>query len=142
MTDLNFPSVTICSPGLNMEAVKEAILDDFDKWLNETGGNYKEQLDDFMEEKYAKKVKDRNIFEQIKAMNSPHPPSKDNQECKGCSSGLQTLAACAERNGQHGTTSGSRRKRSSEGKGRFLPTNINVLLEIFKTILCHFQSKL
>ena len=95
MTDLAFPSVTICSPGLNMEAVKEAILDDFDKWLNETGGNYKDLLDDFMEEKYAKKVKDRNIFEQIKAMNSP--PSTDNQECKGCSAGLQTLAACSKR---------------------------------------------
>ena len=97
-----------------MEAVKEAILDDFDKWLNETGGNYKEQLDDFMEEKYARKVEEDNIFEQIKAMNSP--PSADNQECKGCSAGLQTLAACAEGNGQHGTASGSRRKRSSGGK--------------------------
>ena len=94
-----------------MEAVKEAILDDFDKWLNETGGNYKEQLDDFMAEMYARKVEDRNIFEQIKAMNSP--PSADSQECKGCSAGLQTLAACSERNGQHG----SRKKRSSGGKG-------------------------
>ena len=113
MTDLNFPSVTICSPGLNMEAVKEAILDDFDKWLNESGGNYKEQLDHFMEEKYAKKVGEGNIFEQIKAMNSP--PSADNQECKGCSAGLQTLAACTERNGDNGATSSSRRKRSSGG---------------------------
>ena len=110
MTDLAFPSVTICSPGLNMEAVKEAILDDFDKWLNETGGNYKEQLDDFMEEKYARKVGDENIFEQIKALNSP--PSA-NSQCKGCSAGLQTLAACSENNGD---TSGSRRKRSSGGK--------------------------
>ena len=114
MTDLAFPSVTICSPGLNMEAVKEAILDDFDKWLNESGGNYKEQLDDFMEEKYARKVEEGNIFEQIKAMNSP--PSADNQECKECSAGLQTLAACTKSNGQHGTASSSRRKRSSGGK--------------------------
>ena len=111
MTDLPFPSVTICSPGLNMEAVKEAILDDFDKWLNETGGNYKEQLDDFMEEKYARKVEEGNIFEQIKAMNSP--PSADNQVCKGCSAGLQTLAACAESNGDNNA---NRRKRSSGGK--------------------------
>ena len=61
MTDLAFPSVTICSPGLNMEAVKEAILDDFDKWMNETGGNYKEQLDDFMEEKYARTIGEKMI---------------------------------------------------------------------------------
>ena len=128
MTDLAFPSVTICSPGLNMEAVKEAILDDFDKWLNETGGNYKEQLDDFMEEKYAIKVEEGNIFDQIKAMNSP--PSADSQECKGCSAGLQTLVACSERNRQHGTTSGSRRKRSSGGKicfGKFSKLVLGVI---------------
>ena len=28
MSELKFPSVTICSPGLNMEAVKDATLDD------------------------------------------------------------------------------------------------------------------
>ena len=119
MTDLAFPSVTICSPGLNMEAVKEAILDDFDKWLNESGGNYKEQLDDFIEEKYARKVGEGNIFEQIKAMNSP--PAADSQDCKGCSAGLQTLAACTERNEDHEATSGRRRKRSSGGKRGPIP---------------------
>ena len=29
--ELPFPSVTICSPGLNMEAVEEALLEDFNR---------------------------------------------------------------------------------------------------------------
>ena len=29
---LDFPSVTICSPGLNMKAVKEVIFEDFNYW--------------------------------------------------------------------------------------------------------------
>ena len=61
VTELPFSSVTICSPGLNMEAVKEALLDDFDQWLNENGKktdekSLEDRLDEFMEEKYATKV--------------------------------------------------------------------------------------
>ena len=61
MTELPFPSVTICSPGLNMEAVEEALLEDFDQWLNDNGKNIErenlgDRLDEFMEEKYATKV--------------------------------------------------------------------------------------
>ena len=98
-----------------MEAVNEAIANDFKKWKEE-GGRSKEDIDEFMEEKYAMKVEEGNIFEHIKAMSSP--PSLDNvREGKSCSAGLQTLAACSKRNGQHGTASGSRRKRSSGGKG-------------------------
>ena len=117
MTELPFPSVTICSPGLNMEAVKEALLDDFNDWLNVEGkakGNYKNLMDEFMDEKYATKVAEGNIFDQIKEMNSP-PPTK-NQECKGCSSTIQNLAECREGNGQ--TNNNGRKKRSTEGKCR------------------------
>ena len=44
-----------------MEAVEEALLDDFDQWLNENGKKTDEKslegrLDQFMEEKYATKV--------------------------------------------------------------------------------------
>ena len=61
VTELPFPSVTICSPGLNMEAVEEALLEDFEQWLYDSGKtNYGEslenQLNEFMEEKYATKV--------------------------------------------------------------------------------------
>ena len=111
VSELPFPSVTICSPGLNMEAVKEALLDDFNNWLNVEGkaeGNYEDLMDEFMEEKYATKVAEGNIFDQIKEMNSPP------KECKGCSSTLQNLAACRQGNGQ--TDNRARKKRSTEGK--------------------------
>ena len=110
VSELPFPSVTICSPGLNMEAVKEALLDDFNNWLNVEGkaeGNYEDLMDEFMEEKYATKVAEGNIFDQIKEMNSP--PSTENQDCEGCSATLQNLAACKEANN-------GRKKRSLEGK--------------------------
>ena len=115
MTELPFPSVTICSPGLNMEAVKEALLDEFNNWLNEeekTRENYKDLMDEFMDGKYVTKVVEGNIFDQIKEMNSP-PPTK-NQECEGCSSTIQNLAECREGNGQ--TNNNGRKKRSTEGK--------------------------
>ena len=113
MAELPFPSVTICSPGLNMKAVEEALLEDFDLWLKENGttneGSLENRLDEFMEEKYATT---ENIFETIKAMNSPPPSSKE--ESSG-GAVLQNLVACEGRNGQGDKN--SRKKRSNEGEG-------------------------
>ena len=98
-----------------MEAVKEVLLDEFNIWINQeakTGRSLEDLMDEFMEEKYATKVAEGNIFDQIKEMNSP-PPTK-NQECEGCSSTIQNLAACREENGQ--TDNSGRKKRSTEGK--------------------------
>ena len=115
MTELPFPSVTICSPGLNMEAVKKALLDDFEYWLYENDkslGNRREQLDVFMKEKYATRVADGNIFDQIKEMNSP--PSSSGQE--GGSRVLHNLAACAAAAAKtERVASISRRKRQDTG---------------------------
>ena len=69
-TELAFPSVTICSSGLNMEAVMEAIAKDFKEWKEEEG-KFKEDIDLFMETKYAMKVGGENIFEKIRAMTLP-----------------------------------------------------------------------
>ena len=110
MADLPFPSVTICSPGLDMEAVKEAILDDFNGWLNEEGktdGDYQELLDQFMEEKYGRKVTEENILAKIKALNSPPSENTRGNEV------LQNLALC--RNQQNRENVVSRRKRSAQG---------------------------
>ena len=112
MAGLPFPSVTICSPGLNMKAVEKALLDDFDHWLNEksvSNGSLKDWLDEFMEEKYAT-LASENIFETIKAMNSPPPSS---EEESSVSAVLQNLVACEERDGQGDKN--SRKKSSNEG---------------------------
>ena len=81
-TELEFPSVTICSPGLNMEAVKEAILEDFNNWRRgkpTTESSIREQLDEFMMEKYAMSVGENDIFATIQAMNSPQSTDDDNR---------------------------------------------------------------
>ena len=116
VTELPFPSVTICSPGLNMKAVEEALIDGFDLWLKENGKTDEEslenRLDKFMEEKYATTAKD--ILEKIKAMNSP-PPSSEEEISNGASAVLQNLVACEAAGGE--SDKGSRKKRSTAGKG-------------------------
>ena len=118
MEELPFPSVTICSPGLNMKAVEEALLEDFGQWRNENGkkdeGNLEEQLDEFMDEKYATTAE--KILETIKAMNSP--PSSEEETSNRAGAVLQKLAAC-ERD-----KAGSRKKRSTAGMGAEILTDV------------------
>ena len=99
-----------------MEAVEEAILEDFDEWLkanSKDDKSFQDQLSVFMEEKYARMPTDGSIFDQIKAMNSPPLPSEESEGCKNCGSSqaLHHLAACQEK-GQ------ARKKRSSDGSAR------------------------
>ena len=114
MTELPFPSVTICSPGLNMEAVEKAILDDFEHWRNGTVKmdemSLEDQLEEFMEERYATTTKD--ILETIRAMHLP-PGEKENGRI--ASAVLQKLVAFEAREGGVAEES-IRRKRSNEGK--------------------------
>ena len=60
-TELAFPSVTICSPGLNMEAVEEAVYKDYKRWNSEEGNSHKD-IGDFMEGIYAMKIGKENIY--------------------------------------------------------------------------------
>ena len=113
-TELTFPSVTICSPGLNMEAVEEAVYKDYKRWNREEGNSEKE-VGDFMEEMYAMKVGKGNIFDKIKAMNLP-PISQDNEASSVL---LENIVTCEN------TTSSraKRKKRNSRGK-RKVQTNL------------------
>ena len=108
MTDLPFPSVTICSPGLNMDAVEEALVDDFEHWLaseGRTDGSLEDRLTEFMEETFATSD---NIFETIKAMNIPS--ASDEKDTSGL---LQKMAACEAKESDEGRI--NRRKREAEG---------------------------
>ena len=105
-TELAFPSVTICSPGLNMEAVKEAVFQDFENWQLETGNpgaNSPEDVDVFMEAKYGMKVGQGNIFDKVKEMASP-PINKDDTSS---STLLENLATCKELRSSTSTTAGA-----------------------------------
>ena len=98
-----------------MKAVEEALLDDFNHWLNESGkadGSFEERLSNFMEDKFATTVATENIFETIKTMNSPPPPNEDTAD-EGAV--LQHVVACAGKAGQGDGS--SRKKRSTEGIG-------------------------
>ena len=113
-TELAFPSVTICSSGLNMEAVKEAIALDFKKWKEEEEGRSKEDIDEFMAEKYAMAVGKENIFEKIKAMTLP-PIDKESTDIIALA---DNLGAC-KANSMSG-----RRKREAVNAGHLNQTPI------------------
>ena len=76
---LPFPAVTICSSGLDMEAVKKALMIDFGAWMMEEGRTStnkeedKENWEEFMKEKFAIKDRSKNIFDILKALQSPNP---------------------------------------------------------------------
>ena len=110
VTDLDFPSVTICSSGLNMEAVRRALYNDFANWrINNTGiEDDQKALNKYMEEKYTMKVGEGNILDTIKGMNSP--PEKGKAAVV-----VNSLASCAKKDN-------SRRKRESH-KGETNGTN-------------------
>ena len=117
VTDLDFPSVTICSSGLNMEAVRQALFNDFANWritnnqeTIEDLASQHEALNVYMEEKYAMKVGEGNIFDTIKGLNSP--PMGDSETEKGNTAAVvSSLASCAKKNESHNI----REKRSGEG---------------------------
>ena len=97
--------------------------------------SYQDQLDVFMEERYAMKPADGSIFDQIKAMNSPPPSSDKNEDCKTCSSArLQNLAACAKKTQQDL----ERRKRSTSGK--IVPNSFMHCKKLLPNISCVFES--
>ena len=112
VSELEFPSVTICSSGLNMEAVRRAFYNDFAKWrITKDQLGDKELLNAYMEEKYAMSPGEGNILETIKAMNSP--PIGEEDEEKGNTAALTSnLVSCSQKNGNEV----KRKKRSDQGK--------------------------
>ena len=100
-----------------MKAVEEALLQDFDLWLKENGktdeGNLENQLDEFMEEKYA--TTPEKILKTINAMNLP-PTSSEEETRSRASAVLHNLVACEAAGGE--TEKDSRKKRSTAGIDR------------------------
>ena len=95
-SELAFPSVTVCSPGLNMEAVEEALYQDFEEWKRENGRDmanvHGQDINLFMEAQYAMKVGKGNIFDTIRALVLP-PTSL---ESPSSSAALENQATCRE----------------------------------------------
>ena len=84
----------------------EAIAKDFKEWKEEEG-KFKEDIDLFMETKYAMKVGKENIFEKIKAMTLP-PMDKESTDIMTLA---ENLLACKE------NSMSGRRKREAVNAG-------------------------
>ena len=92
-----------------MDAVEEALVDDFEDWLaseGKTEGSLEDRLAEFMEETFATSD---NIFETIKAMNIPS--TSDEKDTSGL---LQKMAACEVKESEE--DGNNRRKREVEGR--------------------------
>ena len=113
-----FPAVTICSSGLDMEAVKKALMIDFDTWMMEEGRVSVDKVEDkknweeFMLEKFAIKDRNKNIFDILRAFQSTHPE----QTIKSLFQ-MEGVLACA---GQQGSRV-LRKKRSTSVAQTSLP---------------------
>ena len=80
VTNLPFPAVTICSSGLDMEAVKDRLMKDFDSWKKEEGKTSidkeedKVHLEEYMKIKFEiEDISSKNIFDIVKALSSSDP---------------------------------------------------------------------
>ena len=108
VTSLNFPGVTICTSGLNMEAVTKQLMKDFNNWKNESKKTPvdrekdKNLLQEFMRLKF--KIDDigiMSIFDLLKAFHSPDP-----DKTLSSLSVVNTAIACAEQQQTKRQTSG------------------------------------
>ena len=109
---LPFPAVTICTSGLDMEAVNDKLMTDFNNWKQETGRTSldsieedKAHLEEYMSVKFEiDDISTKNIFDIIRALSSPDP-----RNTMKSLSLLGRVIACAE---ESKSGSEGRRKRS------------------------------
>ena len=110
--------MTICSSGLNLEAVKSALYNDFAYWKIDNEDKVS-QLDDedrvdvYMKDTYAMSPGEGNILETIKEMNSPPMDEKEKQ--RSMIALTNNIVSCSKRNSTKANATWSRKKRSDEG---------------------------
>ena len=125
VTELDFPSVTICSSGLNMEAVRSALFNDFANWKINNKDHVshfddEDRVDVYMNETYAMSPGDGNLFETIKEMNSP-PMDEDKDDLVAVTN---NIISCSKKSSnltgqtKEESPQAPRRKRSDEGRRR------------------------
>ena len=115
VTNLPFPAVTICTSGLDMAAVKDKLMKDFDSWKMEAGKTSidkeedKAHLEEYMMIKFEiEDISSKNIFDIVKALSSPDP----GKTMKSLSV-LERVIACSKQ-GERKTTNRKKRLTSSE----------------------------
>ena len=127
-TEVTFPAVTICRDGVDMNAVEDAIFEDFTKWKQSCGRTSKSKKDDedllheYMAETYKVSGK-RNIFDLVKAHLSP-----DISESNMNGAILDNLKACQKKDEDRGRKKRSTSK-SKEKEMEEISKNANVKKE-------------
>ena len=119
VTEIPFPTLTICSPGLFVENVKVVLEKSFNEWRFEEDKSWEESeipalMAEFMEEKFQIREGNVNIMDIINTMISP----KDVKSILAANGVRENVQACADKN--------RRKKRSAleaaEGKVSLYPT--------------------
>ena len=97
VTSLPFPGVTICTSGLNMEAVAEELMKDFTNWKNNENETQVDRVrDQFLFEEFMRlkfeiiDIGAMNIFDILKSLHSPDP-----EKTLKSLSVMNTVIACA-----------------------------------------------
>ena len=110
VTEIAFPTVTICSPGLFVENVKVALEKSFNQWRFQGDRSWEESeipllMVEFMEEKFQmKEGSNVNIMEILNTMISP----KDVESNVAATGVRENVQACAAK----------KRRKKRSGKGR------------------------
>ena len=107
VSDINFPTVTICSPGLFRENVEAALEKRFNQWRLRNKKSWQKSeipalMVDFMEEKFQMKAGYVNIMDILNTMISP----KDVESNVAANGVRENVQACA--------TKKRRKKRSGK----------------------------
>ena len=102
ISDLTFPTVTICSQGLNMDSVTRAVERDFQLWNKDQGGG--DTFQKFLETKFSMDPdEDYNLLDVLGSL-----ASQDVEATAGQNSATENMAACAAEQKK------SRKKRQGE----------------------------
>ena len=114
VTEITFPTVTICSPGLFAENVKLALEKSFNQWRFKENRSWEvtditSLMAEFMEDKFQIKDSNVNIMDILNTMISP----KDVESTVAANGVRENVQACAAKK--------NRKKRSSGNKIINLP---------------------
>ena len=128
VTEIAFPTVTICSPGLFVENVKVALEKSFNQWRLTNGKSWEESeipvlMAKFMEEKFQMKEGGNvNIMDILNTMISPNDV-ESNVAANGVRENVQ---ACASKK--------KRKKRAAEA--RTVAGNVLLCPTFWKYLVC------
>ena len=114
VSELDFPTVTICASGLHMDNVEEALKEDFIKWREEKGrteiDNIDEELAEYMEEIYQITNPEVNILDILNTMIAPN----NAEDSLGANGARENFAACNEKEEENDLDEGVNKMRKRD----------------------------